>query len=157
MTYPPQPGLGVTPPPAGWRPKRTGLIAGLVAGAVAVTAILVTGLAAPGWMVGGSGDPDSVAASFAQAYQDADDEQMIDLMCARPDDDAWAAVLRELGGDQGLTGFTVEVDGTVEVTGGTATARMAGSGARNGKPRTVRGEFGLRRSDGDWCVTGARR
>lgn len=132
-------------------------MAGLAVAAVGLAAILITGLAAPGWMTGGTGNPDSVAASFAQAYQDSDDEQMIDLMCARPDDDQWTAVLAELGGDRQLTGFTVAVQGPVRIDGTTAVARMAGSGTRNGKRETVRGEFDLRERGGDWCVDAAGR
>lgn len=150
--YPPPgyAGPGGQYPGGGMPPKRnTGLIVGLVVGGLAVIAVLVTGLVAPGWMLGGD-DQHSRRQAAPQNTARAVTQRVVDAMNRGDTRSATGEVCA--GSSPGVLdsrlpdGVTLRLDGDVQRSGNTAKAVLD---SRIGTFNAT-----LSKRNGDWCVTG---
>lgn len=140
-------------PPGPPQKGRKGLWFGIGGAVLVVAVLLVTGLAAPGWMLGGS-SPQDVANRAMTAFSQLDVATMNSVSCDQksPQDvaqlrdrlqHAHAKVEASLDGDMTEQGDKATVPVTVKIT---ATV--------NGETRTLpkHATLTLKKQDGDWCV-----
>lgn len=154
--FPPPPGGGVPGGPGGPpRGGRKGLWIGLSAGAAVVIAVLlVTGLAAPGWMLGGRSAHD-VAQGVVDAFNDQNYQKINnDLICASERSDG--ASVDDFKGklDKFHVTVSLALAGKTKVNGETATQDITmtlhGAGKLDGKTGTL--SLRMARESGEWCA-----
>lgn len=138
------------PPP---RRGKTGLWLGVGGGAVVVVAaLLITGLVAPGWMLGGN-SPRDVAQAVADAFNTRNFQELRDVACGGTDNDDIDTLQQQV---QKLN-ITVNVTltGDPRVDGDTATQRadVAVHGGPKDGNRTVF-VVTMEKQDGAWCARG---
>jgi hypothetical protein len=155
--FPPPPGGGFPGGPGGEPPKggKKGLWIGLSAGAVVViAALLITGLAAPGWMLGGRSAHD-VATGVVDAFN-AHDYQKInsDLICASERSDGASVDGFKHKLDKFHVTVSLSLAGKTKVHGDTATQAITmtlhGSGKLEGKTGSL--SLDMAQENGEWCA-----
>lgn len=118
---------------------------------VVVAALLVTGLAVPGWMLGSAG-PKEVAQKFATAINNQDADTITnDLVCEGHDGSSDFSKLRK----KNIT-IKLSVTGDPKIDGDTATQKMKFEAHKAGKGTvSANMDLKLKNEDGGWCADGA--
>lgn len=154
--YGPPPGYGYQPYPGGMPPKKrnTALIVSIgVALALVVAAVLITGLVAPGWMVGSDrDDPNEVARAVATAYQEGDEAALVGLTCTRPSEEKLEELREEFRQNQKYSDLTATVGGTAKVDGDRASVPIKFRYTDAGEKEETDGELNLRKKEDQWCL-----
>lgn len=134
--------------------RNTALIVGLsVALVLVVAAVLITGLVAPGWMVGSDrDDPNEVARAVATAYQEGDETALIALTCTRPSEEKLTELREEFQQNKKYSDLTATADGTAKVDGDRATVPIKFRYTDGGEKEETDGELNLRKKEDEWCL-----
>jgi hypothetical protein len=117
--------------------------------AAALAAVLITGLAVPGWMLGGPG-PQQVAKKAAEAVNSKDFQTIADVSC---DESSSGSVKKEFDRlERDGVQYTLTIDDSAAASGDTAQANVTLTYNRGPDHRTAHGNMVLNKRNGDWCV-----
>lgn len=122
-----------------------------------VAALLVTGLAAPGWMLGSRG-PHDVAQQLADAYN-ANDFKTIkqDIICPSVDPKGVDEQQQDLKKHHATVSVTLNGETKVNGDKATQSAKVTLKGDFPGSPKNMTWSVKLEKQEGEWCARSVGR